>query len=105
MDIGTQALNYEDSNEFTNLRYAILSYEEQVGGIVTISCHFGNPWWFVEKGKGDPYRYRSIKHKNPVADILDGKTLLFNKQTVKEWYDVKLNTIINFISSLKDNEL
>lgn len=104
VDIGTKALNYGNKNDFDNLKYCILSYYEQVGGVITISCHLGNPWWYVEKGDGEPYRYKSKKHSNPVSDILNGHVVFKENETVKDWYDKKIATLIQFISSLKDDD-
>lgn len=84
----------------------LIHYHNVVGGLLTLSCHMGNPWWYGEKNNdyASDYRYISQKHPNAVADILDGTIKLNAHKTVKAQYDEQLDEFIDMIKQLKDND-
>lgn len=95
IDIATVALNYNNKVELNNLRNLIISYYKKTRGAVSINCHLANPYWKAGQTKVDAYRYLET-NKNAVYDIL-------NNKKIRQWYNKKLMTIINFFNSLKDD--
>ncbi len=103
VDLGINGVNSNVSTEELNNRInGIKLYYEKVKGLISISFHLENPWWFIEKKTGNGYRYKSLMHKNVVSEILNGKTILNGSTTVKDWYDKKIEKLINLFLQLKD---
>ena len=81
----------------------VIHYTNIVGGLVVLSCHIANPWWYEEQeGYVADYRYMSLKHPNVVAEILGGKIKLNARQTVKNKFDEQLDEFIEMLKLLKD---
>ena len=102
MDLGEDAINRHHNLYIENFKNCIKSYYNLTHGIISISYHMENPWWFFEGKKGAPYRHKSPKHPNVVKEILHDSIKLPNNITVKDWYDEQIEKVINIISDLKD---
>lgn len=82
----------------------LIQYHNLIGGLITLSCHMANPWWYEEKNNdyAADFRYISSQHPNVVAEILDGKIKLNSELTVKEKFDEQLEEFIQMLKQLKD---
>ncbi|WP_302559691.1 glycoside hydrolase family 26 protein [Phocaeicola coprocola] len=104
MDLGEDAINRHHPKYIENFKNCIKSYYNLTHGVISISYHMENPWWFYEGKKGSPYRYKSLEHRNVVQEILHDSVKLPNNITVKKWYDTQIEKVIEIISDLKDKK-
>lgn len=103
MDLGEGVLNDKNSFAINSLIDCVKAYYNKTHGLVTFSYHVSNPWWVWKQGTVASYRYQSPDHPNVVREILNGKVLLTNGQTVRSWYEDRLSEVIKILSSLKDS--
>ena len=90
--------------EIRSMIDGIKIFAGKMNGLVTLSYHMANPYWYAEGKRGDTYRYVSTDsiHRNAVKEILevDGPVELYPGVTVKQFYDMKLNQAIDIMLAM-----
>jgi mannan endo-1,4-beta-mannosidase len=102
IDFFESAINNNNIAMEKNIVNCVKIYYKKTHGIISMSCHIANPWWHIEGKIGSPFNYISTNHKNVVDEIFNGKYILHDSVTVKNWYDKKISLLIGLINELKD---